>query len=177
MLCMDAELSTESETTAAGKNSKTKHEKGCQLSTRSAHSKRIRGLFLATAVTSIAMLVFLPLGFSQEKERTATVDSGESVRIWFGANYGRLCATAGPPVFKLIAKPSLGEVTTELTDYTVPSGQNCAGRNYTGLRIWYKAGTTLGTDSFKYTIEFPHEPSNPTPPKGPQPVTVTVMVQ
>jgi len=135
-----------------------------------------RSLLLA-AVTSIAMLVQLPLALSQEKERSATVGSGETVRIWFGANYGRRCATAGPPIFNLISKPSLGEVSTELADYIVPTGQNCAGRTYTGLRIWYKAGSIVGTDTFKYTIEFPHEPSNPTPSKGPQPVSVTVVVQ
>ena len=135
-----------------------------------------RSLILA-AVTSIAMLVQLALALSQEKERSATVGSGETVRIWFGANYGRRCATAGPPIFNLISKPSLGEVSTELADYTVPTGQNCAGRTYTGLRIWYKAGSIVGTDTFKYTIEFPHEPSNPTPSKGPQPVSVTVVVQ
>jgi len=132
---------------------------------------------LLAAVTSIAMLVQLPLALSQEKERSATVGSGETVRIWFGANYGRRCATAGPPIFNLISKPSLGEVSTELADYIVPTGQNCAGRTYTGLRIWYKAGSIVGTDTFKYTIEFPHEPSNPTPSKGPQPVSVTVVVQ
>ena len=115
-------------------------------------------LFLVLAAISVAMFFQLPLAISQEKERSATANSGETVRIWFGANYGRRCATAGPPVFNLISKPSLGEVTTELADYTVPSGQNCAGRTYTGLRIWYKAGSTAGTDIFKYTIEFPHEP-------------------
>jgi len=135
-----------------------------------------RSLLLA-AVTSIAMLVQLPLALSQEKERSATVGSGETVRIWFGANYGRRCATAGPPIFNLISKPSLGEVSTEWEDYTVPTGQNCAGRTYTGLRIWYKAGSIVGTDTFKYTIEFPHEPSNPTPSKGPQAISVTVVVQ
>jgi hypothetical protein len=138
---------------------------------------QMRDLFLMLAVILIAIFVQLPLAVSQEKERSTTVALGETVRIWFGANYGRRCATAGPPVFNLISKPSLGEVTTELADYTVPSGQNCAGRSYTGLRIWYKAGRTAGTDTFKYTIEFPHEPSNPTPSKGPQPVTVTVVVQ
>ena len=92
----------------------------------------MRDLFFALAAISIAMFVLLPLAMSQEKERSATVDSGETVRIWFGANYGRRCATAGPPVFHLIAKPFLGEVITELSDYTVPSGQNCAGRTYTG---------------------------------------------
>jgi len=135
-----------------------------------------RSLLLA-AVTSIAMLVQLPLALSQEKERSATVGSGETVRIWFGANYGRRCATAGPPIFNLISKPSLGEVSTELADYIVPTGQNCAGRTYTGLRIWYKAGSIVGTDTFKYTIEFPHEPSNPTPSKGPQAISVIVVVQ
>ena len=132
---------------------------------------------LATVAISIGMFVQFPLAIAQEKERSATVSSGERVRIWFGANYGRRCATAGAPIFNLISKPSLGEVSTELADYTVPTGQNCAGRTYTGLRIWYKAGSTIGTDTFKYTIEFPHEPSNPTPSKGPQPVSVTVVVQ
>ena len=141
-----------------------------------ARAQRISGLLLATAAISLAMFVQLPLVMSQEKERSATVVSGETVRIWFGANYGRRCATAGPPVFNLISKPSLGEVTTELADYTVPSGQNCAGRTYTGLRILYKAESTAGTDTFKYTIEFPHEPSNPMPSKGPQPITVSVVV-
>ena len=141
-----------------------------------ARAQRIHGLLLATAAIALAMFVQLPLAVSQEKERSATVVSGETVRIWFGANYGRRCATAGPPVFNLISKPSLGEVTTELADYTVPSGQNCAGRSYTGLRILYKAGSTVGTDTFKYTIEFPHEPSNPTPSKGPQPVAVIVLI-
>ncbi len=108
----------------------------------SVHPKRMRGLLLAAVAISVAMFVQLPLAISQEKERSATVDSGETVRIWFGANYGRRCATAGPPVFNLISKPSLGEVTTELADYTVASGENCAGRTYTGLRIWYKAGST-----------------------------------
>ncbi|MET0502315.1 MAG: hypothetical protein ABW172_12400 [Candidatus Binatia bacterium] len=115
-----------------------------------ARAQRKSGLLLATAAISIAMFVQLPLAMSQEKERSATVVSGETVRIWFGANYGRRCATAGPPVFNLISKPSLGEVTTELADYTVPSGQNCAGRTYTGLRILYKAESTAGTDTFKY---------------------------
>ena len=132
---------------------------------------------LAAVAIAFAMLVQLSLALSQEKERSATVESGETVRIWFGANYGRRCATAGPPVFYLIAKPFLGEVITELSDYTVPSGQNCAGRTYTGLRILYKAGSTAGTDTLKYTIEFPHEPSNPTPSKGPQPITVSVVVR
>ena len=115
----------------------------------SVHPKRMRGLLLAAVAISVAMFVQLPLAMSQEKERSASVNSGETVRIWFGANYGRRCATAGPPVFNLISKPSLGEVTTESADYTVPSGQNCAGRTYTGLRIWYKAGSTAGTDMLR----------------------------
>jgi hypothetical protein len=131
---------------------------------------------LATAV-SLAIFVRFPLVLAQEKERSVTVGPAETVRIWFGANYGRRCATAGPPIFSLISKPFLGEVATELADYTVPSGQNCAGRTYTGLRISYKAGSTVGNDTFKYTIEFPHEPSNPTPSKGPQPVSVTIAVR
>src|SRR6266550_9120945 len=137
---------------------------------------KIWRLVLATGSILIATIIQLPHALSLDQERNATVNSGERVRIWFGANYGRRCATAGPPVFNLIAKPSLGEVTTELADYTVLSGRNCAGRTYTGLRILYKAGSTAGTDTFKYTIEFPHEPSNPTPSKGPQPIAVSVVV-
>ena len=132
---------------------------------------------LLAAAMSIPSFVCSAPAFAQEKERSASVAAGERVRLWFGANYGRRCRTAGPPVFNLTAKPALGEVTTELADYTVPSGENCAGRSYTGLQIWYKAGATGGTDTFKYTIEFPHEPSNPEPSKGPQPVTVTVVVR
>ena len=138
---------------------------------------KIWRLVLATGSILIATIIQLPHALSLDQERNATVNSGERVRIWFGANYGRRCATAGPPVFNLISKPSLGEVITELADYTVPSGENCAGKSYTGLRIWYKAGAITGTDTFKYTVEFPHEPSNPTPSKGPQPVTVTIVVR
>jgi hypothetical protein len=129
------------------------------------------------ATITMACVIHSLTAFAQEKERSASVAAGERVRIWFGANYGRRCRTAGPPVFNLISKPSLGEVTTELADYIVPKGENCAGRSYTGLQIWYKAGATGGTDTFNYTIEFPHEPSNPEPSKGPQPVTVTVVVR
>src|SRR5881296_2638024 len=126
----------------------------------------MRALFLALPAISIAMFVQLPLAMSQEKERSATVNSGERVRIWFGANYGRRCATANPPVFNLISKPSLGEVITELADYTVPSGENCAGKSYIGLRIWYKAGAIAGIDIFRYIVEFLYEFSNSTFSKG-----------
>ncbi len=128
------------------------------------------------AITSTCFINSLS-AFAQEKERSASVAAGERVRIWFGANYGRRCRTAGPPLFNLSSKPFLGEVTAELAEYTVPKGENCAGRSYTGLQIWYKAGASGGTDTFKYTIEFPHEPSNPEPSKGPQPVTATIVVQ
>src|SRR5262245_5706659 len=134
-------------------------------------------IVFATASILIATLIQLPRALSLDAERHATVNSGERVRIWFGANYGRRCGTAGPPVFNLVSKPSLGEVTTDLADYTVPDGQNCAGRSYSGLRIWYKAGAVAGTDTFRYTLEFPHEATNPVPSKGPQPVAVTVVVK
>ena len=134
-------------------------------------------LVLATGCILIATFIELPPALALDPERHATVNSGERVRIWFGANYGRRCGTAGPPLFKLVSKPSLGEVTTELADYTVPNGENCAGRSYTGLRIWYQAGVTTGTDTFRYTLEFPHEASNPIPSKGPQPVTATIVVK
>jgi hypothetical protein len=125
----------------------------------------------------VATFIEIPHALSLDKERNATVNAGEKVSIWFGANYGRRCATAGPPVFNLTSKPSLGEVETEQADYTVPSGENCGGKTYTGLRIWYKAGPKAGTDTFAYTIEFPHEASNPAPSKGPQPVSVNVTVR
>jgi hypothetical protein len=132
---------------------------------------------LVTGAMLLATFLQLPHALSLDRERHATVNAGERVRLWFGANYGRRCASAGPPLFHLIAKPSLGEVITELADYTVPHGEHCAGQSYTGLGIWYKAGTIAGTDTFRYTLEFPHEPSNPTPSKGPQPVTVTIVVR
>src|SRR5262245_29156261 len=87
-------------------------------------------LVFATGSILMATFIQLPHALSLDAERHATVNSGERVRIWFGANYGRRCATAGPPLFNLIAKPSLGEVTTELADYTVPNGQNCSGKSY-----------------------------------------------
>jgi hypothetical protein len=132
---------------------------------------------LVTGAILFAIFVQCPIASAQEKERHVIVGSGGTVTVWFGANYGRRCGTAGPPLFNLISQPSLGVVATELADYSVPSGQNCAGRTYTGLRISYKAGSTVGNDTFKYTIEFPHEPSNPTPSKGPQPVRVTIVVR
>jgi len=118
----------------------------------------------------------MPFALSLEKERSVTVHAGEKVSIWFGANYGQRCRTAGPPLFKLTSAPSLGAVGTEEARYVVPSGERCGGNSYEGLRIWYKAGLATGTDTFSYTLEFPHEPSNPTPSKGPQPVAVTVTI-
>jgi len=132
---------------------------------------------LRTIVALAITMSGLPVALSLEKERSATVNAGERVRIWFGANYGRRCATAGPPIFKLTSKPALGEVSTDENTFVVPAGENCAGRSYTGLRVWYKAGPATGTDTFSYTIEFPHEASNPTPSKGPQPVTATVTIK
>jgi hypothetical protein len=138
---------------------------------------KIWRLVLATSAILIATFIQLPHALALDHERHATVNAGERVHLWFGANYGRRCASAGPPLFNLLSKPSLGEVTTELADYTVPNGEHCAGNSYTGLRIWYKAGAIAGTDTFRYTLEFPHEPSNPTPSKGPQLVTVTIVVR
>jgi hypothetical protein len=132
---------------------------------------------LAAAVALAGMTSGMPLALSLEKERSATVRPGERVRIWFGANYGQRCRTAGPPVFKLVSAPRLGEVLTDEAPYVVPGGEHCAGSSYTGLRIWYKAGPAAGTDTFSYTLEFPHEPSNPRPSKGPQPVTATVTIE
>jgi hypothetical protein len=124
-----------------------------------------------------SVTIGMPYALSLEMTRNVTVDAGERVRIWFGANYGQRCRTAGPPLFKLISAPTLGEVTTEEATYVVPAGQHCQGNSYTGLRIWYKAGLARGTDAFSYTLEFPHEPSNPKPSKGPQPVTATITIK
>jgi hypothetical protein len=132
---------------------------------------------LRTMVALASTMFGIPLALSLEKEKNVTVNAGERVRIWFGANYGRRCATAGPPIFKLISTPALGEVSIEEATYVVPSGENCAGKSYTGLRLWYKARLATGTDTFSYTLEFPHEPSNPKPSKGPQPVTATVTIK
>jgi len=132
---------------------------------------------LRTMVVLASMTCGIPLALSLEKERSVTVKAGERARIWFGANYGRRCATAGPPLFKLTSPPTRGEVSTDEATYIVPSGERCAGNSYTGLRVWYKAGSATGTDTFSYTIEFPHEPSNPQPSKGPQPVTATITIK
>src|SRR5437867_2606889 len=75
---------------------------------------KIWRLVLATGSILIATIIKFPNELPQDKKRKAKVNSGERVRIWFGANYGRRCATAVPPVFNLISKPSLGEVITEL---------------------------------------------------------------
>jgi hypothetical protein len=132
---------------------------------------------LRTIIVLASTIVGIPSALSLEKERNVTVNAGEKVRIWFGANYGRRCATAGPPIFKLISAPTLGEVTIEEAAYVVPSGESCGGKSYTGLRVWYTARSATGTDTFSYTLEFPHELSNPRPSKGPQPVTATVTIK
>src|ERR1041384_8802742 len=77
---------------------------------------------LATAV-SLAIFVPFSLVLAQEKERSVTVGPDETVRIWFGANYGRRCATAGAPIFSLISKAFFCEVGTELGGYTLLTGQ------------------------------------------------------
>jgi len=129
-------------------------------------------------IVALASTMFgIQFALSLEQEKNVTVNAGERVRIWFGANYGRRCATAGPPIFKLISTPALGEVSTEEAVYVVPTGERCEGKSYTGLRVWYKARLATGTDTFSYTLEFPHEPSNPRPSKGPQPVTATVTIK
>jgi len=113
-----------------------------------------------------------------DPERRATVRPGETVQIWFGVNYGQRCSTAGPPIFKRVTEPALGEVRTEHLDHVcIPRGEQCGGNSYEGLRVWYKAGAKAGVDTFSYTIEFPHEASNPRPSKGPQPVTATVTIE
>lgn len=128
-------------------------------------------------IVALGALLGMPTALSVEKERNVNVMAGEKIRIWFGANFGRRCGTAGPPIFELISKPGLGEVSTDEAPFVVPSGENCGGRTYTGLRVWYKAGSATGKDRFSYTLEFPHEASNPRPSKGPQPVTMTVTIK
>jgi len=134
-----------------------------------------RKLQLMVALSGMAL--GMPLALSLESDRRITVKAGEKVRIWFGANYGRRCATAGPPVFRLTSAPNLGEVSTDEATYVVPAGERCGGNSYAGIRVWYTAGSATGTDTFSYTLEFPHEPSNPQPSKGPQPVTATITIQ
>lgn len=112
-----------------------------------------------------------------EPEKRATLSVGEKTKLWFGANYGKRCRSAGPPVFHLTSKPALGEVTTEESAFTAPAGGPCQGDTYTGLIIWYKAGKQPGTDVFTYTVEFPHELGNPQPSSTPHLVTATVTVQ
>ena len=142
----------------------------------SAYDPKRTSTKLGMAIALAGVMLGIQFAFALDTERSATVHVGERVGIWFGANYRQRCRTAGPPLFKLIAAPALGEVGTEEAPYVVPSGQRCAGNSYTGLRIWYKAGLTTGTDTFSYTLEFPHELSNPTPSKGPQPVSVTITI-
>jgi hypothetical protein len=139
--------------------------------------KNAMGTTLRTIIVLASMTLGIPFAASLEKEKSVTVNTGERIRIWFGANYGRRCATAGPPLFKLTSAPTLGEVSTEEATYVVPTGEPCTGNSYTGLRVWYKAGSATGTDTFSYTLEFPHEPSNPQPSKGPQPVTATITIK
>src|SRR3954470_2726722 len=121
----------------------------------------MNGKFIGALVLIASAGMTCGMALSLEKEKSATVRPGERVQIWFGANYGRRCRTAGPPLFKLVAAPALGEVGTEQAAYVVPRGEHCGGNSYTGLRIWYKAGSGTGADTFSYTLEFPHEPSNP----------------
>jgi len=97
--------------------------------------------------------------------------------LFAGVTCAPLAGTAGPPIFKRVAAPTLGELGTEHVPYVVPSGEHCGGKAYTALRIWYRAGPGTGTDTFSYTIEFPHEATNPRPSKCPQPVTVTVTIE
>jgi hypothetical protein len=130
------------------------------------------------AIVVFASTIFgISSALSLDRERNLTVAAGKNVRIWFGANYGQRCGTAGPPLFKMISAPTLGEVSTDEANYVVPTGQPCQGNSYTGLGIWYKAGLTKGTDIFSYTLEFPHEASNPRPSRGPELVTTTITIE
>ncbi|HEX7233068.1 MAG TPA: hypothetical protein VF452_21975, partial [Candidatus Binatia bacterium] len=49
---------------------------------------------LATVAISFAFSVQCPFASAQEKERHVSLGPGETVTVWFGANYGRRCATA-----------------------------------------------------------------------------------
>jgi hypothetical protein len=129
------------------------------------------------ALVLACMAPAAPPAQALESERSASVRPGERARIWSGANYGQRCRSAGPPVFKVVSAPRLGELSADEAPHVVPRGERCGGNSYTGLRIWYKAGMATGVDSFSYTIEFPHEASNPRPSKGPQPVTATITIK
>lgn len=135
------------------------------------------GTILRITVVLASVTFGMPFALSLDKERYIAVKAGEKIRIWFGANYGRRCGTAGPPLFKVTSAPTLGEVSADEATYVVPTGEHCAGNSYIGLRVWYKAGLATGSDTFSYTIEFPHEPSNPQPSRGPQPVTMTMTIK
>jgi len=87
----------------------------------------------------------VPLAAALDKEKRKTVHPGDTVQIWLGANYGQRCGTAGPPIFKRVAAPTLGELGTEHVPYVVPSGEHCGGKAYTAPRIWYRAGPGTGT--------------------------------
>ena len=129
---------------------------------------------LAIAITTI---LCASAALAERTDRSDTVAIGQLKRILFRGNYGEACRSAGPPIFRLISRPLLGEVTTEITDYKVPSGERCENTMQPGLAVWYKAGPKAGTDIFKYTIEYPHEANNRAPSKGPQPVTQTITVK
>jgi hypothetical protein len=133
-------------------------------------------ILVAAAVLITAIGWSLP-AVSLDKERSATVNRGEKKRIWIGGNYGRRCATAGPPIFVLTSEPKLGKVTAEKVDYTVPAGEPCQGTVQPGIAIWFEAGGQAGTDTFTYTLDFPHEVGNPVAAKGPQPVAGTITVK
>src|SRR5438128_9953325 len=56
---------------------------------------KIWRLVLATGSILVATFIQLPHALSLDQERNATVNSGERVRIWVGANYGRRSASDG----------------------------------------------------------------------------------
>lgn len=112
---------------------------------------------ISLSISGCALIPALPLDRKVEAKR------GEKVQLWYGANYGKPCDTAGPPKIAVTSRPKLGTVTIEAARYIVPDGQRCEKQIYDGRIVWYQAGSEAGTDVFTYSIEFPHQGYNNIP--------------
>lgn len=106
-----------------------------------------------------------------------SVAVGEKVAIWVQPNYSVLCRSLGQPTFQLDSVPTLGEVSAEWIDYTVPAGQRCETMRFPGMIVWYQAGKVTGTDVVTWTVGFPRELTSRVPATGDHRVTTTVVIQ
>ncbi|AKM29816.1 hypothetical protein AB870_06360 [Pandoraea faecigallinarum] len=102
---------------------------------------------------------------------------GQKVPIWEQSNYSVLCRDLGTPTFELDSKPALGEVTPEWITYTVPVGQRCEQMKFSGMIVWYQAGSTPGTDEVVWTVGFPREFGSRTPGSGEHRVTTKIVIR